>query len=282
MRVAEAVNTTSAVGSLLRDWRGIRRMSQLALAAEAEVSARHLSFVETGRAEPSREMVLTLARALDVPLRERNAMLAAAGYAPIYRETSLDDPEMAEMRRALGILLRQNEPFFAVALDRRWDILMCNEAYARFLALLGDEGGRVEPYRVLSAPRPNSLKLLFGPCRALVANWEEVATCALDRAQREVTLDRDPVRRRVLEECLRVAPEGWRRRPAEMPARLVTPVHLASRDLTARLFCTISTLGTAQDITLQELRIETFHAADEESERAVRTFVRKDDDVAGK
>ncbi len=272
MRVAEAVNTTSAVGSLLREWRGIRRMSQLALAAEAEVSARHLSFVETGRAEPSREMVLTLARALDVPLRERNAMLTAAGYSAIYRETSLDQPEMAEMRRALGILLRQNEPFFAVALDRRWDILMCNEAYARFLALLGNGVERVEPYRVLSPPRPNSLKLLFGPCRPLVANWDEVATCALDRAQREVTLDRDPVRRRVLEECVRVAPEGWRPRPAQMPARLVTAVHLASSDLTARLFCTISTLGTAQDITLQELRVETFHAADEESERAVRTF----------
>ncbi len=272
MRVAEAVNTTSAVGSLLREWRGIRHMSQLALAAQAEVSARHLSFVETGRAEPSREMVLTLARALDVPLRERNAMLTAAGYAPIYRETSLDEPEMAEMRRALGLLLRQNQPFFAVALDRRWDILMCNEAYARFLALLGNGVERVEPYRVLSPPRPNSLKLLFGPCRPLVANWDEVATCALDRAQREVTLDRDPVRRRVLEECVRVAPEGWRPRPAQMPARLVTAVHLASSELTASLFCTISTLGTAQDITLQELRIETFHAADEESERAVRTF----------
>lgn len=100
------MNGTSAVGSLLREWRGLRRMSQLALAAAAEVSPRHVSFVETGRAEPSREMVLTLARALDFPLRERNAMLAAAGYGPIYRETSLDDPQMAEMRRALRLLLR--------------------------------------------------------------------------------------------------------------------------------------------------------------------------------
>ncbi len=264
------MNGTSAVGSLLREWRGLRRMSQLALAAAAEVSPRHVSFVETGRAEPSREMVLTLARALDVPLRERNAMLAAAGYAPIYRETSLEAPEMAEMRRALGMLLRQNEPFFAVALDRRSDILMCNAAYATFLALLGDEGLQVEPYRVLPTPRLNALKLLFGRCRTVVANWDEVATCALDRAQREATLDRDPARRRILEECLQAAPEGWRARRREAPARLVIPVEIALPGLRARLFCTISTLGTAQDITLQELRIETFHPADEESERQLR------------
>ena len=120
------IGHTSIVGSLLREWRGVRRMSQLDLAMAAEVSPRHLSFVETGRAVPSREMVLTLAKALEVPVRERNTMLTAAGYAPVYRETSLDDPRMAEMRHALGILLKQNEPFFAVALDRRWDIVMCN------------------------------------------------------------------------------------------------------------------------------------------------------------
>lgn len=139
------MNGTSAVGSLLREWRGLRRMSQLALAAAAEVSPRHVSFVETGRAEPSREMVLTLARALDVPLRERNAMLTAAGCAPMYRETSLDRPEMAEMRRALALLLRQHDPFLGVALDRRWEIVMCNAAYAKLFALLADDGSRVEP-----------------------------------------------------------------------------------------------------------------------------------------
>lgn len=265
-------NGTSAVGSLLREWRDVRRMSQLALATAAEVSPRHVSFVETGRAEPSREMVLTLARALDVPLRERNAMLVAAGYAPIYRETSLDDPQMAEMRRALEILLRQHEPFFAVALDRRWDILMCNAAYAALLARIGDDAPRVEPYRVLRAPRPNALRLLFGRYRAIVANWDEVATCALDRAQREATLDRDPARRRILEECVRAAPEGWRAGGHEAPARLVIPVELALPALRVRLFCTISTLGTAQDITLQELRIESFHPADAESEGRLRAW----------
>jgi hypothetical protein len=113
---------------------------------------------------------------------------------------------------------------------------------------------------------------LFGPWRGLVANWDEVATCALDRAQREVALDRDPARRRVLLECLRSAPGGWHPRRPEAPTRIVIPVHLASPELTARFFCTTSTLGTAEDITLQELRIDTFHPADEESERVVRAF----------
>jgi len=142
--VASMIGHTSIVGSLLRQWRGVRRMSQLDLAMAAEVSP-----------------------------RDRNSMLTAAGYAPLYRETSLGDPKMAEMRHALGLLLRQNEPFLAVALDRRWDIVMCNTPYARFLARVG--GGALEAHRVLPSPRLNLLRLLFGPLRSLVTNWEEVA-----------------------------------------------------------------------------------------------------------
>src|SRR5438067_12555690 len=152
--VSSMMGHTSVVGSLLREWRGVRRMSQLDLAMAAEVSPRHLSFVETGRAVPSREMVLILAKALEVPVRDRNAMLTAAGYAPLYRETNLDDPKMADMRHALGLLLRQNEPFLAVALDRRWDIVMCNTPWSRFLALAG--GGSLEPHRVLAPPAAQS------------------------------------------------------------------------------------------------------------------------------
>jgi transcriptional regulator with XRE-family HTH domain len=262
--------STSTVGSLLREWRSIRRMSQLALATAAEVSPRHLSFVETGRAEPSRAMVLTLARALDVPLRERNAMLTAAGYAPLYRETGLDDPQMADMLRALELLLRQHEPFLAVALDRRWDILMCNAAYARLVALLGDDALRPEPYRVLPPPRPNALRLLFGRFRPIIANWEQVAAAALDRAQRESTMDRDPARRSVLEDCLRAAPPTWRTPRAETPPPMVVAVELHLGEFRGRLFSTVATLGTAQDITLQELRIESFHPADAETEQRLR------------
>ena len=260
---------TSVVGSLLREWRGVRRMSQLDLAMAAEVSPRHLSFVETGRAVPSREMVLTLAKALEVPVRERNTMLTAAGYAPVYRETSLDDPRMAEMRHALELLLRQNEPFLAVALDRRWDIVMCNTPYSRFLALVGD-GLRLEPHHVLPPPRQNLLKLLFGRFRPLVVNWDEVAREVLERAQREAASDRDPARRQILEECLRAAPEEWQKPRSEASPRLVVTVDLRLGESRARLFSTITTLGTAQDITLQELHIESFHPADAETEDLLR------------
>jgi len=263
------IGHTSVVGSLLREWRGLRRMSQLDLAMAAEISPRHLSFVETGRAVPSREMVLTLARALEVPVRERNSMLTAAGYAPLYRETSLDDPRMAEMRHALRLLLEQNEPFFAVALDRRWDIVMCNAAYSRLVGLLG-AGVRLEPYEVLPLPRLNLLKGLFGPFRPLVVNWEEAARDVLERAQREAAADRDPARRQVLAECLALAPEEWRRPRSEASPRLVVTVDLRLGEARAKLFSTITTLGTAQDITLQELHIESFHPADAGTEALLR------------
>ncbi len=260
------MGNTSMVGALLREWRGVRRMSQLDLAVAAEVSPRHLSFVETGRAVPSREMVLTLARALDVPFRERNTMLTAAGYATVYRETSLDDARMAEMRWALELLLRQNEPFFAVAIDRRWDVVMCNAPYAR-LVEMAEEETRLEPYRVLPAPRINAMKLLFGPFKPFLANWGEVASAVMGRALRDAATDRDPARKRILEECLGEAPEDWSAAPPEAPAPLVVTVDLQLGDQRARLLSTIATLGTAQDITLRELRIESFHPADRDSER---------------
>jgi transcriptional regulator with XRE-family HTH domain len=124
------------VGPLLRRWRESRHRSQLDLALEAEVSARHISFLETGRAEPSREMLLTLANVLDVPLRERNFLLLAAGYAPIYGETSLDDPRMTQVRAAIEIILRSNEPRSAIAHDRHWNIVMANNAFVRFLTII--------------------------------------------------------------------------------------------------------------------------------------------------
>ncbi|GAC1535124.1 MAG: helix-turn-helix transcriptional regulator [Myxococcales bacterium] len=266
------MGNTSAVGALLRDWRGARGFSQLDLAGEAEVSPRHVSFIETGRAVPSREMVLTLARALDVPFRERNSMLTAAGYAPVYRETGLDDPQMADMRRAVELLLRQQHPFPAVALDRRWDILLCNAAYAGFLTLLPGEPLRLEPYRVLPAPRLNLLKLLVGALRPVLVNWEEVVRAMLDRAQREAAADRDPVRRKVVEECLLAVPAGFRTLRPEARVSPLIPVELQLGERRARLFTTIATLGTPLDITLQELRIETFHAADAQSEALVRAL----------
>src|ERR1700730_2643604 len=125
----------SGVGPLLRRWRESRHLSQLELGLEAEVSARHISFLETGRAEPSREMLLALSNVLDVPLRERNFLLLAAGFAPIYGETSLDDPRMTQVRAAVEIILKSNEPRSALAHDRHWNVVMANAAFIRFVSL---------------------------------------------------------------------------------------------------------------------------------------------------
>src|SRR4051812_6490543 len=150
-----AVAPTRPVGALLRDWRHRRRRSQLDLAVEAEVSARHLSFVETGRAKPSRELLLHLAEHLDVPLRERNTLLLAAGYAPVYRETSMDASEMAPVRGALDKILAGHAPFPAVIVDRRWDLVAANDPA---LAILSDG---VDPS--LLEPPANTMRMCLHP-----------------------------------------------------------------------------------------------------------------------
>src|SRR5882757_5106585 len=152
------------VGTLLRRWREARHLSQLDLALDAEVSSRHISFLETGRAAPSREMLLTLSNVLDIPLRERNFLLLAAGYAPIYRETSLDDPRMSQVRSAMELILKQQEPRSAFAFDRYWNIVMSNAAYVKFLIyVLGKAPAGLVPFQFTQEPRLNLLRLIFDP-----------------------------------------------------------------------------------------------------------------------
>ena len=260
------------IGPLLRHWRAARRMSQLDLALEANVSTRHVSFVETGRAQPSRDLVLSLAQVLDVPARERNALLLAAGYAPFYRESDLAAPALATIRRALALILRQQDPFPTVALDRGWQIVMANAAWLHLAALLGVGGG--EPGTILPEPRANILRLLFDPAglRPHVANWAEVAPLMLRRARHDAA--GQPDSHALLDELLAGPgiPADWR-----TPARdlapgggLLVPVTLTLGDRTANLLSTITTLGTAQDLTLQELHIEAFYPADSETEVLLR------------
>jgi hypothetical protein len=173
-------------------------------------------------------------------------------------------------RHALELLLRQHEPFPAVALDRRWDLLKCNAAWTRLLGILPGAPPQLAPHRVLPAPRLNLLKLLVGALRPIVVNWDEVAPAILERARREAATDRDPVRRRVLEECASEAPAAAAALPPGAALPLVVAVELQLGDRRARLFSTTTTLGTAQDITLQELRIESFHPADAATEELVR------------
>jgi transcriptional regulator with XRE-family HTH domain len=259
--------STSPVGSLLQHWRQLRRKSQLALAIEADVSPRHVCFVETGRAQPSREMVLQLASALDVPFRERNALLLAAGYAPIYRETPLDSPELGGARTALDAILRQQEPFPAVVMNRRWDVLTSNSAASRFFSWL-----------LAPSPLPeaaNVIRLMFDPngLRPFVVNWEAVAESLIRRVHRETVAGViDEAALRLLDEVFAFpdVPRHWRRPRPDTPLTPILPVTFAKGDAVFDYFSTVTTLGTPQDITLQELRIECFFPLNTETEHRAR------------
>jgi transcriptional regulator with XRE-family HTH domain len=265
-----------AVGSLLRRWRAARRMSQLDLALAAGVSSRHVSFVETGRSRPSRDMLLALSTVLEVPLRERNALLQAAGFAAVYRETPLDDPEMAGMRQALELILRQHEPFGAVAMDRHWDIVMTNAAYARVLGLLLPGAAAPAPYSVAARPRLNALRMLFDPrqLRPFIADWPRKARDLLMRVHRESAGGADERAAALLDALLAYpdVPADWREPDLQTPPSLVLPIEVRLGERTARFFTTLTTLGAPQDVTLQELRIESFHAADAPTEELVRAL----------
>ncbi|MBI3516258.1 MAG: helix-turn-helix transcriptional regulator [Proteobacteria bacterium] len=262
-------------GDLLTRWRKTRRMSQLGLALEAEISSRHVSFIETGRARPSRDMVLRLARALDVPLRERNDLLLAAGFAPVHRETPLDAPEMAPMLAALRIILGRHDPFGAVAMDRNWDIVMASHASsALFNARRLPGVAAIEPLTVTAAPQPNMIRAICHPdgFRPLLVNWAEIVAETLARVEYEAARDPSPKRRALLDEAL-AYPDVAAARAVSLggPPPLMIPVVMRGADGgTVELISTIATLGTAEDITLRELRIEAFYPVDPAVEAEVR------------
>jgi transcriptional regulator with XRE-family HTH domain len=261
----------SGAGPLLRRWREARHLSQLELALEAEVSARHISFLETGRATPSREMLLMLSNVLEVPLRERNVLLQAAGYAPVYRETSLDDPEMSHVRAAVELILKQHEPHSALAFNRQHDIIMANAAYIRLLdGVLPDEPIKLTPLTVTAPPRLNLLRLVYDPTklRKLILNWEPIAKSLLSEAFRSAAWARDEQLEKLLAEILSYpgVPTRWREPDFEAPRALILPIEMKVGDRVARMFSTVTTVGRPQDVTLEELHIEAFYPADDESD----------------
>ncbi len=254
------------VGPLLRDWRQRRRLSQLDLSVEAEVSARHLSFVETGRSRPSRELVLHLAEHLEVPLRERNALLLAAGYAPSYPETSLDAEQLSPVRAALDKILAGHEPYPAVVVDRRWDLVAANRPA---LAILGD---LADPE--LLAPPVNALRVSLHPkgLAPHIANLAEYSAHLVTRLHRQAVVsgDKDLA-------ALEAELKGY---PGVVPPATAIPD--PSTMLFVRLvlripgggqlsfFSTLATFGTALDITVAELAIESFFPADAATVEALR------------
>jgi transcriptional regulator with XRE-family HTH domain len=243
------------VGEMLRSWRRRRSLSQLELSLNAGVSSRHLSFLETGRARPSREMVLHLAEQLEVPPRERNTLLLAAGFAPLYTERSLEEPEMELVRGAIDRFLRAHEPYPALVIDRYHDLLASNDALGMLL-----DG--VAP-QLLQAPA-NALRIALHPdgMAPRTLNLGEWSAHLMGRLQREMLLTADPRLESLHEELagypgVELSPPQGRFQPHD----IVLPVRLRDGDRELAFFSTLSTFGTAVDITLAELSIEAFYPA---------------------
>lgn len=251
-----------AVGDLLREWRQRRRISQLDLALDAGVSARHLSFLETGRSQPSREMVVLLAGQLDVPLRERNALLLAAGYAPFYRERGLDDPDFAAIRAAVQRILAGHEPFPAVAVDRHWNLVAMNAGVAPLLT-------GVDPS--LLAPPVNVLRLSLHPAGlardiANLAQWREHL---LSRLGRQIAESGDPVLASLRQE-LESYPHHGDEAVDDGLASLAVPLQLKTQQGVLSFISTSMVFGAPRDIGLAELAIEAFLPADDATANALR------------
>lgn len=248
----------ASFGALLRVWRQRRRRSQLDLALDAEVSQRHLSFVESGRASPSREVVVRLAEQLDVPLRGRNALLLAAGYAPLYAERPLDDPAMRAARGAVDLILGAHAPHPALAVDRHWHMVAANASVAPLLAGVAD--------LALLAPPVNVLRLSLHP-RGLaphVANFSEWRAHLLERLRRQVEASADPVLASLLAE-LAAFPSAPAGHPATAhpPGGIAVPLQLDTAAGRLSLISTTTVFGTPVEVTLSELAIEAFFPADE-------------------
>lgn len=256
-----------SVGEHLRDWRQRRRMSQMDLAMEADISTRHLSFVETGRSAPSREMILHLAERLDIPLRERNVLLVAAGFAPVFPERRLDDPGLADARRAVDLVLAGHEPYPAVALDRHWTLVAHNRAIQPFL-----EG--CDP-ALLDAP-VNMLRLSLHPkgIAPRIDNLGEVRGHLIARLKRQIEITADPVLQALLAEVSGYPvpfshPHPRKGREAQ---ELFVPVRLKTAGGMLTLISATTVFGTPVDVTLAELAIETFLPADAGTAEALRAM----------
>ena len=262
MRPMQTMNRP--IGELLRDWRQRRRRSQLDLALDAEVSTRHISFIETGRAQPSREMLLRLFDHLEVPLRERNTLLTAAGYAPVYLATPLDEPAMAAARQAIEMLLAGYEPYPALAIDRYWNLVIANRAVALLLDGVAPE---------LLEPPVNVLRLSLrvDGIASRVENFAQWREHALGRLRQQVETTGDPVLTALLEEVRAYStPNAGRHREPIVHSGVIFPLRIRTGAGVLSFFTATTVFGTATDITLSELAIESFLPADAETAAALR------------
>jgi transcriptional regulator with XRE-family HTH domain len=264
-----AMEAVRPLGDHLRDWRRRRRMSQLDLACEADISARHLSFVETGRSQPSRDMVLHLAERLDVPLRERNVLLVAAGYAPVFAERSLTDPALQAARNAVDLILKGHEPYPALAVDRHWTLVASNEAVARLL---------VGTPPALLQPPVNVLRLSLHPegLALRIVNLAEWRGHLLTRLRRQIDVSADPILVDLMTELrsypVSNEPDKGASASDQDYAGVVVPLRLVMKNRVLSFFSTTAVFGTPVDITLSELALESFFPADAATVDALRSF----------
>ena len=265
----ESTPLPATAGELLRQWRDLRGKSQFDLALDTGVSQKHVSFVETGRSTPSRQMIIDLADALDIPLRERNAIMGAAGYAPVYPDEPLDTASMQPIERAVDRLLRQQAPFPAVAMDRYWNVIATNDAAPAFFGRFIDLGSRPKPR--------NLLHLMFDPAgiQPFLVRFEDTARSLLQRLHRETVGHAMDERTRTLLSEL-IAYPGVPQVFDSAPSREILPMvplgFRAGEDV-IELFSMIATIGTPQTITAQELRLEMMFPVDEASENAYLKFL---------
>lgn len=263
MQTHTLIEAQSSVGDMLRAWRRRRRLSQLDLALGAEISTRHLSFVETGRAAPSRQVLMRLAEELALPLRGRNALLVAAGYAPVHPERPLDAPDMAPAREAVARILEAHEPFPALAVDRHWTLVGANRAVAPFL-----EG--VDP--ALLDPPANVLRLSLHPdgLAPRIDNLSEWRAHLLHRLRQQVDHSADPVLTALLEE-LSAYPSRATAEPATAPSAVAVPLRVRGPGGVRLSFLSTTTVfGTPTDVTLEEIALECLFPADEETRRILQ------------
>ncbi|MGI8336075.1 helix-turn-helix domain-containing protein [Actinomadura scrupuli] len=254
------------VGELLRQWRELRRLSQLEFSIQADISTRHLSFVETGRSQPSRDMVLHLAEELEVPLRERNHLLLAAGFAPVYSETALDAPRLTAVRAAVRQVLTGHQPYPAVVVDRGWNLVDANAAAGLFTDGLPAD---------LLAPPTNVLRASLSPggLASRIVNLGEWRAHLLGRLRRQIALTADPDASALLAEleaypCDQPEPDHEPSGPGE----IVVPLRLRHGDGELTFFSTVTTFGTPLDITVAELAIEAFYPADDATAAVLRAL----------
>jgi transcriptional regulator with XRE-family HTH domain len=256
--------TPRPFGEHLRHWRQHRRLSQLDLASDAAISTRHLSFVETGRASPSREMVLRLAERLQVPLRERNALLVAAGYAPMYRERPLDDPALAAARQAVDLILKGHEPYPALAVDRHWNLVAANAMVPHLLA--GADPSLLQP--PMNVLRLSLHPLGLAPRIVNLAQWRRHL---FERLRQQVQQTGDGTLAALLEELQAYpAPDAGQPELEGEHIGIAMPLQFRSDKGVLSFISTTTVFGTANDVTLQELTLETFFPADEATASALR------------